>query len=141
MAHFLISPRILLVKINSIFSALEKYIFPKENRPKFQMSNLPCQQDTRSGTAAVGSSSGALALKSQVYCAIQSWMCWDTLPWTSQVCSLHAGHSDYLCQDILTTEQQRNANHNSHCTNSLSLLGVHFNKIFFLLGNQNDDVK
>lgn len=66
MAHFLISPRILLVKINLIFSALKKYIFQKENRPKFQMSNLAFQQDTKSVTASLGPSVGALALKSPV---------------------------------------------------------------------------
>lgn len=64
MAHFLISPRILLVKINLIFSALKKYIFQKENRPNFHMSNLPFQQDTQSVIASVGPSVVALALMS-----------------------------------------------------------------------------
>lgn len=80
MAHFLISPRILLVKINLIFSALKIYIFQKENRPEFHMSNLPFQQDTKRVIASVGPSIGALTLKSPVCKATHTCVYSDCCP-------------------------------------------------------------
>lgn len=127
MAHFLISPRTLLVKINLIFSAFKKkYIFQKENRPTCHMSNPPFQQDTTSVIASVGPSIGTLALKSPVCSTTHTWIYWT--------CQARSQVSSYSFRDTLSIEKLRNSH--LHGAESLSLIVRSFfcRNTLFLLG-------